>query len=938
MKKLFHLVHHTHWDREWYHTAEEFRLRLIPLIDEVIAEAERDPRFRFLLDGQSVVLDDYLAVRPERRAVLAKLINRGQIEAGPWYVLADELIPPGEALIRNLLAGSRTIASVASRTRRTKVLYCPDSFGHPATLPTLAAGFGCDLIILWRGFGGRQHPKSNCVVWDAPDGSSALLYHLARPGYELGSNLPTDPSTARTRWAEVRRLLTERDRIGVLLIPNGADHHALQAAHDQAVAALVAAAGDERVVRSSLHQFSRDVVAAAAQTKLPRVAGELRDSYGYTWTLQGTFATRSSLKRLMWQASRQLVREAEPWSALAGARGMAPDSLRDELNSAWRDLLLALPHDSICGCSIDEVATAARQRLLAVSRQARGLAERSIHALLGYDAVAVRANPGRKKRSEARDYLVVANPSPRSRSGVALVVSQGKLRDVKVGPGSAKQPPRLRGAPLPGGFVFQDGGREANLASQELSVSEESAMIESPRHYPDLDIVQERRSLVWIPEMTGYSTRILGSSGGRRGIQSRPKHPVSANIKRRSISNGLVSVGVDPATGRVFLQDASGKVRASIALEQQRDDGDLYTPSMRGSALVSAVPVRAEVVEKGSLRSTIEFAFEFSTAVENNVNRSNVTRRSRRNLPESAVVATPSAAVYHKVAVSVSASSPFVHVGITGNNSRQDNRLRLIMSGNFSPVASFADAPLGVVQRKLGFARPRAHSTEQILPSQPLHRHITIIGSESALTVLSDGTSEYEVVAPTRSSGRNGAVALTLVRSVGQLSKHDLPERPGNAGWPAATPEAQELGPYSANFAILPHASGVWDDIAGAVEGAAEDFLHPMHGFTLRSSPIDLREFQGVELIGEGLSVGSIKPSEDGRGIVLRCTNVTGRPVKGRWTFGFPIGKAWLARLDESPIRPIRVAGGQRVVFTAPPRATVTIRCLATQRSKRKSV
>jgi len=112
-----HVVSHTHWDREWYEPAGRFRQRLVALIDEILD----DPPLRgdsFLLDGQAIVLADYLAVRPERRAELAALLQRGAIEAGPWYVLADELIPSGEAMVRNLLAVVRCCRRCRRRRRQ----------------------------------------------------------------------------------------------------------------------------------------------------------------------------------------------------------------------------------------------------------------------------------------------------------------------------------------------------------------------------------------------------------------------------------------------------------------------------------------------------------------------------------------------------------------------------------------------------------------------------------------------------------------------------------------------------------------------------------------------------------------------------------------------------------------------------------------------------
>lgn len=108
------MVSHTHWDREWYHTAARFRQRLVALLDAVLER--HHPEESFLLDGQAITLLDYLAVRPEREAALRARLQSGALEAGPWFVLADNLIPSGEAILRNLEAGRRVLRRFGATT------------------------------------------------------------------------------------------------------------------------------------------------------------------------------------------------------------------------------------------------------------------------------------------------------------------------------------------------------------------------------------------------------------------------------------------------------------------------------------------------------------------------------------------------------------------------------------------------------------------------------------------------------------------------------------------------------------------------------------------------------------------------------------------------------------------------------------------------------
>ena len=92
-KSPFHatLVSHTHWDRAWYCTFQEYRVRLVRLVDRLLDILEDDPEFLvFMLDGQMSVLEDYLEVRPDRAARLQRLCLEGRMQVGPWYVLADD--------------------------------------------------------------------------------------------------------------------------------------------------------------------------------------------------------------------------------------------------------------------------------------------------------------------------------------------------------------------------------------------------------------------------------------------------------------------------------------------------------------------------------------------------------------------------------------------------------------------------------------------------------------------------------------------------------------------------------------------------------------------------------------------------------------------------------------------------------------------------------
>lgn len=871
-----HVVSHTHWDREWYQPAVLFRQRLVALVDELIdSPALSHAGASFLLDGQMAVIEDYLSVRRERAAELSMLLKSGVIEAGPWFVLADELIPGGEALVRNLLTGRRTLRLLRAFDQSPRVLYCPDSFGHPAALPTLAHGFGFPLVIVWRGFGGARWPHSDTCRWTSPSGEQVLLYHLSRSGYELGANLPADPGAARERWAEIRGELLSRNATGEALLLNGADHHSRQRNQGEAVAALAAAAAPDEIKPGSLAGFAAEVEQRAAQTKrLPEVEGELRDSYGFTWTLSGTLATRAHQKRRNAQLERLLVRDAEPWTALAAratARGGARRSL---VEAAWRSLLLCHPHDTLCGCSTDEVARAMDARLDETRSQGDGIRGDALLDLIGH-----REDDARERRAEWKAMVVVRNPSPRQRGGVALLRLTQFISDVPVGPGSAGMDtvvsPSAKRTPAVAEFP----------AIQVLSRMEEHERTESPRHYPDDDLVMAYEVAAWIPEVPAYGTRCFAHTSRNRAAAI----PNAASAKGKELTNGRVSVRVHD-DGRVEFVDIGTDRSVSNLLqwESRIDLGDTYTPSIRGTKFAPKF-MGVRVLHRGPVRAALETKWEFREKTER-------------------VVAI--------VRLIVDADAPWLRIHVAGSNAANDHRLRLRIATDAARARVVADAMFGPVERRPIVASADELRMETPPRTAPLHRYVTLFGASLGATVFSDGLAEYE-------ADDEGGVAVTLLRSVGELSRADIPERPGHAGWPTPTPGAQCRGPFGAELAVMLHGARSAATI-DSIERVADDILLPLSGATLRSALENPGAFKGIALDGEGLAFSCAKESEDGRWLVLRCVNLLDEARAGSWTLGAPIVEARFARLDEAVIEAAQVDGSV-VRFLAAPRAVVTI-------------
>jgi mannosylglycerate hydrolase len=396
------LVSHFHWDREWYRTLEEFRARLVDAIDAVLDLLDADPGYRFVLDGQTIVLDDYLEVRPSQRARLEAGVRAGRLAVGPWYVQPDSLLPAGETHVRNLLVG-RTIADEFGSSSRAA--YVPDSFGHPAQFPQLFAGFGLDPFVYWRGNGSELDALGTLYRWCAPDGSSVRAAHLAE-GYFGAGGLDAD----RDVDATVARVKVLVDRLaaagpGPVLLMNGFDHlppDASTGAVADAIGATRAFLDDYGALlpeRETLPAFEGALVGARIANLLP-----------------GVWSSRMPLKLRNRACETLLTAWAEPWVAFGALLGCADE--RPALDRAWRTLLQNQAHDSIGGCSIDAV----HERMVARYDDAEGLGRatvtRVLERLAGRDLV--RNTPW----SEAQD-VVVFNASAEPRTDVVRVPLDG---------------------------------------------------------------------------------------------------------------------------------------------------------------------------------------------------------------------------------------------------------------------------------------------------------------------------------------------------------------------------------------------------------------------------------------------------------------------------------------------------------------------------------
>jgi len=919
-------VPHTHWDREWYLSFQDFRWKLVAAIDEILDTLSADERFaHFMLDGQTIVLEDYLELRPDRRDALEGLVRQGRLAIGPWYVQPDDILVTGEALVRNLERGFRMAQDAGAGM---PVGYLPDSFGHCAALPSILRGFGLESASLMRGAG----PELDKVFfgWSARDGSRVLVAYLV-DSYGNGADLVMEPAALRDGLSTLRERQKGAMLPGVpLLVMNGMDHRSVSAALPRALAA------------SGLQDCSRigslagyiDAAVKELDT-IPEWTGELRSCWRFTITA-GCTSARAWIKKEDQAVSSLLEREAEPLSALSCWLGHPwPEAA---LDLAWKQLLQNQPHDSICGCSIDAVHEDMRYRFA----QARGLGENIARQAASEVAARVDCSWADAGDAGAAETIAVAvNPGP-SRTGALLSFPAVRLPPdpVLVDRDGSSHPVQLLSAGA-GSAVFFDerfSPRQLRFAMgmvkqgkiMELSVVEAKTSWESRPSILriDLELVERGHSAfdwnAWVRETiplletpgletvhavglrSGTKTALFSAdlpSFGARAFAIRPggaeKRAGNTTLRagRGWLENNRYRIRVRRDGSLDVLDKKLGaRLRGVNRIVDDADRGDEYNYDAVPAGPTVTAPfgrVRTDVLESGPVRATLRVRATYRVPEELGKERRS---RGRRKVPVPVV--------RH---VSLRTDGDMIELRTEVDNTARDHRMRVRFPLAGACAESLAGATFGAVRRP---ARPPAAPAglerpffpelgqEEQAGTHPFTGFVACAGERFSVAVFSRGMREYEVEEP------RGELALTLFRSVGWLSRADLVSRTGNAGPDTPTPGAQEIGKHVSEYALR------------VMDGAPDEAILSREWEDYRVTPRVLVRTAGIGDLEDGASLleaadpklifSSLRRVGSGA-FSLRFYDAGGTARAASVRFSPAVSSARKTRLDGTEIQPLPV-------------------------------
>ncbi|MBI2431422.1 MAG: hypothetical protein HYV26_00945, partial [Candidatus Hydrogenedentes bacterium] len=447
-RKTIHVVSNSHWDREWVYPFEETRLLLLDFMDNLLNLLDSDPEFHsFTMDSQTLCVEDYLELRPEKRATIEKHVKSGRLIVGPWYSLPEEYCVNGESLARNLLVGHQVAESLG---RVSKIGYTPFSYGQTSQIPQMYLGFGIDTIIFYRGI---NTPKSE-FIWEGVDGSRLLgmrfgcmsrfsyyvyVYRVLRYGsddvfarydwdrgaapFRLAS--ARDPRTHyyvldkdKKQWnhepiaEQLHKLVrdeSEHFTTSHICCMQGFDTSDPDPKETEIIKLCQELLPDHTIKLSSLEEY---MAAMREEVKEPTViTGESRDP-GSTgkWThLYGdVISARTRLRRANHKAEVALQRLAEPWSAIGSTVG--GEYLKSAIDKCWKLLLQNHPHDTISGAGTDQMEKDSLFRFDQINIISEGLTRRAMQA--------VQINIDNSDLAAGNVVMTVFNSCPFPRNGV----------------------------------------------------------------------------------------------------------------------------------------------------------------------------------------------------------------------------------------------------------------------------------------------------------------------------------------------------------------------------------------------------------------------------------------------------------------------------------------------------------------------------------------
>lgn len=899
--KQIKVVSNTHWDREFRRSFEKTRRRLMTMMDVTLDILDKDPNYHsFTMDGHSIMIDDYLQMRPERRELVNRLVSAGRLVIGPWYTLPEQFSLSHETLVRNLLWGRKTVQKYGGTTGT--VAYTPASWGQTGQLPQILADFGLDKMMFYRGL--SHHEADAEWVWQGADGTKVLatrfgLYARYNWYYQVhravtrggrvfekdyvwgesddvpfrmadglaGEDLAFDLKAPEVRYDKRKLKKAIEDMVAaegphfttqVFLAMHGHDISVAHPLESRIIAdAQKALAGKYTIEHTDLEQYWKEVQKHLDLAKLPVLKGERR-SYlkegKWTYLMPNTVSARTYLKLQEFDAYTRLVQYAEPLACAAAAWGM--EYPQRFLGRAWQYLLSNHTHDANGGVAPDPVCLDMEYRY----RKVADLADIVVEDAMAH--VAVNLSPGDLPVDAMQ--LIVYNPLPIKRTAIVQV-------DLEV--------PRSTGAKS----VSLECPKDKKVARQPVYREKSGSFVDSIWDVPsitDSDRIVFHAQFSNLPAL-GYRTyRIVPEGKELRlagGLASGANAMENEYIHAQVNGNGTVTVR-DKVTGKTYAN-------LNYLMDQGENGNgwDHVDPRFDRRYESLGSPASVAVVENGPLVARITAEYSFAVPVDQ-VN--DFSRNDRLvDLPV-------------KVEYRLEKDSPVLKVTLTVDNRAKDHWLRAMFPTGVKTDFTWADSHFDVVSRKIELPDSSGW-VEPARGTHPLRTFVDLSDGKAGVGLFTKGLFEYEAF-----EDEPRTLALSILRAcriklaVSEEKKTILPDI-----------GVQCPGVRTFEYALCFHA-GDWKD-AGLLAKAAEYDAPVRAAMTGRGKGTLPPEASLFAVDTANVHVTAVKHAEDGSGLLVRLFNPLAAAQDVTLNFGKKIKSASLCRMDEHEVKGIPASGSK---------------------------
>lgn len=871
MKKTIYYLSGTHWDREWYITFQEFRMKLVAVVDDLLDLLEQDPEFGvFHFDGQTIVLEDYLEIRPENRARLETQIQAKRILIGPWYCMPDEFLVSGESLIRNFILGRNICRQFG--VEPWKIGYVPDIFGHIAQFPQILNGTGVTAAMLTRGV---SNDTPTYFRWQAPSGDEVLTYRFpAEDGYgsfclhatgrlTSGTNRPADSNEFRESARAYLTRELNRSNAPMAVAADAMDHEPVHRNAPAYIAQIRALFPDCEVRQVDMREMFEAL--EPYRPTLPVKVGELiqTSEIGIMPLIAHTLSSRISIKQRNGRCETLLEKQVEPVLVFGESRGITfPPAFRKQ---AWKHLLQNHPHDSICGCSRDAVHRDMQYRFSQTETIGRAILTEARDRLVGERHII----------GGAGGCINLFNPLPyRRREAVETVIPF--QRDFP----KYQEPFGYEG--IPAFRLFAPNGQEIRYTIKSIETNRTFLLYGET--YTRVDMV----TLAFETELEPLGFTTLRLKADEKPVRFFGE-PLYSDGK---LENAFVQI-TPHADGTICLLDkATGQLYDRLL--------GLWDDAEIADGWNSVRPMGASLVASGRLKSvevlsnTAEYA-EIRLHQEYSVPRELLyTDQGFRRSEEWVDLAV-------KVTLSLSRESTMLRVRLDMDNRAADHRLRLLLptgcrNGKYTVNQSYA-----FVTRPEG-RDPRTAAWREPDQLEKNMRGIAFERDEDGRGLAFIGQyGFYECAAD------QGTLFITLLRGFRRVYYDDR------------LADSQEFGRHSFTFILTPMTQNTAEDALQRTQDALQAGV-----FTVPSRESlagSLLETRGA------ICVSTVKPAEDDSGdIILRVYNPGNAVQEVEICAALPVKTAALCDMLETAGESCSIKDGNRVTLTLSPFRVQTVR------------